>query len=104
MCLDQRLREAAVHRVDQQPRAAVAHAHRAAGGRNRPGAPDRLEQVGLARAHGDLVAAVELELELELEAGHARTLTYDSGRLEPKNSAWLIAARTVSSWNGLVTR
>ena len=27
-----------------------------------------------------------------------------SGRLDPKNSAWLMAARTVCSWNGLVTR
>ena len=27
-----------------------------------------------------------------------------TGRLEPKNRAWLMAARTVCSWNGLVTR
>lgn len=27
-----------------------------------------------------------------------------TGRLDPKNSAWLIAARTEASWNGLVTR
>ena len=65
----------------------------AAGGRDRALARDRFKQVGLARAHGDLVAAVELEL----EAGHARLLAHYSGRLEPKNNAWLIAARTVSS-------
>ena len=33
--LDQRRLEAAVHRVDQQPGAAVAHPHRAARGRDR---------------------------------------------------------------------
>ena len=31
-------------------------------------------------------------------------IVQETGRPEPKNSAWLIAARTVDSWNGLVIR
>src|SRR5690606_27233351 len=66
--LNQRFLEAAVHRVDQHPGATVAHAERPAGRGDRSFAAYRLEQVRLARAHGDFIAAVELEL--ELEAGH----------------------------------
>ena len=50
------------------------------------------------------ISSPQYSWSLSLRRAIARTLAYDSGRLEPKNSAWLIAARTVSSWNGLVTR
>ena len=44
---DERLLEALVHRVDEEPRAAVRHVHLARRGRDRTGALDRLWQHGL---------------------------------------------------------
>lgn len=62
---DQGFSPAAVHGIDQQPRAAVAHVHRARCAGNGACAVDRIEQVGLAGAHGNLVATVELDLQFE---------------------------------------
>lgn len=50
---DQRRSKAAVHRAHQKPRAPIAHSHRAAGCRNRTVGVDRVEQIGLSRAHRD---------------------------------------------------
>jgi hypothetical protein len=62
---------AAVHHIHQLPGAAIAHAHGAPGGRDRAFARNGIEQVGLARPHGDGIAAIELKLDLDLRRfGH----------------------------------
>ena len=62
--LDQRLGEAAIHGVDQEPSPLVAHAHAAAGCGDRAGFLDAFEQIGLAGTNGDVAA------EHDAEPGH----------------------------------
>src|SRR5690349_10308582 len=62
---DQRATKTAVHHIDQQPRAPVAHVHLARGRGDRPRPLDGIEKVGLAGSHRDLLPAHELDLELE---------------------------------------
>lgn len=77
--LDQRFAPAAIHGIDQQPRAAVAHVHGARGAGNGAFAVNRIKQVGLAGTHRDLVAAVELDL--QFEALHRRQVIGAAGRV-----------------------
>src|SRR5712692_1309606 len=55
-CLHQRLLEASVHGLDQQPGTLIAHAQPAACGRDRAGFADAFQNVGLAGADGDVLA------------------------------------------------
>src|SRR5262245_2527591 len=56
---DDRLAEALVQVVDQEPGAPVGHVERAAGLRDRAGPPDRLKQPDLARAQSPLGAEID---------------------------------------------
>src|SRR6476661_5231571 len=66
--LDQGRTKTAIHRVDQQPGAAIRHAQGAGCGTDRAGGFDRFQQVDLARTDGDVVAAAEAKPELDPRA------------------------------------
>src|SRR6185437_10341414 len=63
--LDQGRTKTAIHRVDQQPGAAIRHAERARCAADRSAGFDRFQQVDLARTDGDVVAAAEAKPELD---------------------------------------
>lgn len=83
---DQRLGPAPVHHFYQQPRPPIAHPKRPARGGDRAFSAYRLEQVGLARSHRDLVATVELNLDLERERGrHAAIIGSSDQPAQPRS-------------------
>src|SRR6185436_10211897 len=74
--------EIVVHRLDQAPRARIAHLHPPPGGGDRAGVADVLEELRLARTEGAPLAQDDAQAErgLAIGAGHRLQLSRQKKR------------------------